>query len=63
MNNTTLLLVLAVGGIAVWAMTRTPEPSRPVIIQQKAPELSDAQKTVGAFETLYDQGKSFIASI
>ena len=55
MNNTTLLLVLAVGGIAVWAVTRTPTPAQPLIIEQNAPELSDAQKVVGAGEIIIDK--------
>ncbi len=46
MNNTTLILVLAVGGIAVYALTRKPAQSTErVIVKQK--ELSIWEKAGG----------------
>jgi len=46
MNNTTLILVLAVGGIAVYALTRDKQKStETIVIKQK--ELSTWEKAGG----------------
>lgn len=53
MDNTTVLLMLAIGGVAVWAMTRKPEV-RVETVRIEPAKLTTGQKIGGAVETFTD---------
>ncbi len=52
MDNTTILLLLAVGGIGIWALTRDTGPSTVVVQREKKTSL--LQDIVGVGERSYD---------